>query len=611
MKSESTFGNNKTLILWIKSSCITIDYEGVNGFLEDLTYMSSFLIHQMRNFGLCTSPALETGIIFMLRSASDTIQCVNTQKPMDGLEKVAIALPESKDFIILNGIELDNPCTCRKLKNFAFLPSGLIHILPKPTRFLPPSSTLTWDDFWMTIKSNTMPSTRRLFCASFATQLCGNTDDEENLKTLLNPPGLNKKALFNLLDSAMSIPCVDEELCTKWATKPDPDRLETAEWNLNRSFANKKVLPGHCSLIFNWKGRNTLCKRNYHVDPREESKDYTVHKRFTSDVFLKASTLEKLSPTDACQNINEPPTQVIETTARRLSQREKAAVNHLLYRRYKNHEYWNPAIHLADISDGLLARIWASSYNCFKQKNNDSVSRRGFNLLETIELISMIEINVGLNSHANESSDNLIRPQGLNDDKKLKEWHGNLLSILKTNIAASSDKDNDFLKRAASQGASYLSVISRLEKLAQLVPLHKLKKGPGYTNNTTSPAWAEYRRAQWLISNLTSRMDSIWNKTDCHQIGNTCFQSKPRGNFSCESSSLYCPAEIFSWFSNNQSISLLLCKEHCQPIHTNDPPTHSHSISSTTDELPEKSANPEQGADGSRIRTQCKRPRIS
>jgi hypothetical protein len=413
MKSESTFNRESTISFWIKQTCFTIDYEGADGFLEDLTYMSSFLICQMRENFYSTPPDREITILFMLRNVEKVNECIESLMPPDSLDQEAIALPETREFIVLNGTELDSPYTYNKLNGFAFLPSGMIDILPKKTKFNPPSIAHLWPEVWEMIKVNTSETARRIFCSSFATFGVECRDDELNLKQLLKIQSLNKIAIINLMDSKNTVPCRDEEDKEKWRLKPGPDLTErNDDWKLdNHEF--KHILPGNCSYSFIWKGERTLCKRNYHI--REES-------------------IAQLTESEKARDIDEAPKGMMEKIPRRLSFNEKSAVDDILFRRYRNINFSNPKYLATFISDGRLLRIWKTAFDAYKNKITKLLTRRGKRMHDTIEFISLLEHT---NRHSNIKSNEWPGINRINEaatDHEFEIRHNCFRSILEKNL---------------------------------------------------------------------------------------------------------------------------------------------------------------------------------
>ena len=223
MKTESTFNRESNITLWIKKTCRTIDYIGEGGYIEDLTYLSSYLICQMRENDFATPPDRETAILFILRDLEGITECITNMIPNETLNQVAISLPETREFIILNGTELDSPYTYNKFKGFAFLPSGMIDSLPKKTELITPSINKIWPEMWKLIKESTSEIARKIFCVSFATTNPGCDDDETNLKALVDIKPINKSAILNLMDSSETVNCSDDDTHEKWILKPEPD----------------------------------------------------------------------------------------------------------------------------------------------------------------------------------------------------------------------------------------------------------------------------------------------------------------------------------------------------------------------------------------------------
>ena len=169
MKSVSSFCSPNGINLWLKQTCITLDFDTNVCFLPAATYISQFILCQLKNEVISTPRNSEIGVVFLLRDIPGIIDCIANLNPMDTLNRVAIILPESHSLILLNGIELDNPHAQKKLKNLTLFPSLIATTLIGSEQFSPPARMLDWCSLWSLIRSKTNTAARKMFCAAYAT----------------------------------------------------------------------------------------------------------------------------------------------------------------------------------------------------------------------------------------------------------------------------------------------------------------------------------------------------------------------------------------------------------------------------------------------------------
>lgn len=182
MRSVSPFNADNEITLWIKKTCLTIDYKNPPELLRTMNYLCSYLICQLRESHFITPPDKKPAIVFMLRNMKSVNKCINSLIPTVTLDKVVISLPSTKEFLILNGTELEDGDTYSRFKDLAFFPSGIMEVLPKPFELNHPSPNIPWEDVWANIKKETSETQRRSFCSSFYSKSSICEDQEENLK---------------------------------------------------------------------------------------------------------------------------------------------------------------------------------------------------------------------------------------------------------------------------------------------------------------------------------------------------------------------------------------------------------------------------------------------
>jgi len=552
----------------------------------------------MREAGFTTPPDRETAIVFTVRDITGIIDCINNVDPVDVLEQIAISLPETKEFIVLNGIELDSPYTYNKLRNFAFLPSGLIETLPKQTEYVTPTIAKLWKDLWPIIQNRTCDVARKLFCASYASTKPGNDNDQENLKSLLDNGKVNKKALYNLMDSAEQIKCTDRDMSRTWSTRPAPDITETRDQTLDKEIKTRKVLPGKCSYSLLWKGERTLCKRNYHVDPRYENKRFQNYEKRKSVIYITEESLKRLSEIERNRDMDETPTRNIETIPRRLTFSEKKAVEENLFRRYKNFENWNPKLVITKIVDSKLLRIWNTAFRVYQRNITTTLSRRGRNLLDTIECITLMELQDRHTDKNHSIWQTLDSRNGKITDEEMILWHNAFKSIVKNAISHSKGIENEYLLNTIEHGISCRQAISQKSQIGKMLPYQLISKMFGMDHEWTNPIKYQINSTLWIIENLGRRDTDIWEpkKYTIHEIArsnqkqtqNKTFASVPAAEFTCYKGNKNCTARIFSWFNpdpNDLRIACsVLCDEESESESTNSENEHTAERNSESQE---------------------------
>ena len=604
MRSETTFQSTHNLSLWIKKTCLTIDYEGEAGFLRQMTYLSSYLTKQLHDNDYSIPSSKELAFIFMLRNQDKIPKFINSLIPPHSLDRVAISIPETNDFIILNEIELDSPESYHMLKNYAFFPSGLIEILPKNQAFLPPGMSLDWQDQWEMIENNTSAFARKIYCSSFAFQteklVRGDPDDEENLKRLLGKDGMSIASLLNFLDSATTVTGSPQEMHDWWRLRPEEENDPCPLLNMVRTADNsestdhrsearkestkhraqqdspnrimKKVIPGKASYTLLWNGTRTACKRNYHVDPKYESKRQVGNLTTRNPCFLTKKSKKTLEELKEEGNIDALPAQFTGMNPRRLTYNEKEAVRPILFSRLKNCEYWNPRIMIHDIADSKLLRLWTTAYNTFKIRTEKFLMRKSEHLEETVEFISLLELNNRRGKIKENEWPGLDKLKDAHPSHEREIWHNCTRSIIQKTLLSAAGDNNNKLFRVANEGASYLDIIRHTERVEAMMPTSHippietdLKDYEIFAKNVNGRT-LQADKACWVIEKFSQRNDRIWNFRERTHFQGQYYASSPIGAFNCYSGNEKCLGKIICWINPDLQDARAACRTTCTII---------------------------------------------
>jgi len=383
MRTESNYDKEVKFKLWIRETSLTLSYFETGGFLPEMSYLSAFLVNQLRYSEIVIPKDKELGIVFNLRDQKGLIKCINTLIPPNSLDQVIVSLPNSKEFVLLNGSELDSQEINFKLKNIVFLPSGLIEILPKIREIHPLYKKYEWLENWELIKNNTCSIARKIFCNSYASSTNSEPQrDEESLRILTEDIELNHKALRNLIASGLKTKIAQSD----GAHISPPADLEEIQQSDYIEKEDCIIIPGKHSYELFWKGKATRNKRNHHVDTRYENKKTHDNSVMQCEEFLSEDDYAKLDQNQSKKKLISNAIQLWELAPRRLSPIEREGVKDIFFRRWLNYELWNPSLIITRITDSILLRIWRTAYNMLKARCNKKLERRGIQFNEIIEL---------------------------------------------------------------------------------------------------------------------------------------------------------------------------------------------------------------------------------
>jgi len=471
-----------------------------------MNYLTSYLVCQLREAKVVTLKNTEVAVVFMLRNISAITSSINRLVPPYALDQVVVSLPESKEFILLNGSELEGSDVFTKFQDYAYLPSGLIEILPKPFEFNPPSSNKSWPEFWKHICSKTTDISRRSYCASFASSSPSNDDAEENLKTVLNISELNKVALLNLLKSGKVMNCVSREDIRNYSLRPRPDNEESAISTAAES-GDRVILPGQCSYILMWKGRRSIYRRNYNLEPRAENRQFYNNKQATSisTNYLCEADLLTLASNDRNKTIDDAPVGIIEIAPKKISSIENVVTKDITLASWINVDLWNPFYSISRITNNKILKVWNKLYEATLTRLENKLSRRGDRLHNNMELVSlMVEMN-GRSVPRTRDFKNIVLDRGHSDNDEHIGWINSLINIMNKLIESQQADHSNFLLNQLARGASCFSVIQNVARMENSIPFNWCP----VSGDNSSFKNEKLERIYWIIQNLRVP-PSIW-----------------------------------------------------------------------------------------------------
>ncbi|CBY35508.1 unnamed protein product [Oikopleura dioica] len=559
MRSVSPFNADNEITLWIKKTCLTIDYKNPPELLRTMNYLCSYLICQLRESHFITPPDKKPAIVFMLRNMKSVNKCINSLIPTVTLDKVVISLPSTKEFLILNGTELEDGDTYSRFKDLAFFPSGIIEVLPKPFELNHPSPNIPWEDVWANIKKETSETQRRSFCSSFYSKSSICEDQEENLKALLDISELNKKAILNLLKSGTETICESTEKLKHWTLKPRPDTEEGAITTANDP-GKRICLPGKCSYILMWKSRRTINWRDPKIDLKNEHKYYFDYPRNNSTNFLSDDDITTLKSRDKERHIDESPDGISEIAPKRLTQAENNLLSKIKTRRWPNVELWNPFHSITRITETKILKIWQGLYNELEHKLTRVMKNRNINWLNKTETLSLIAEYDGRCNTRSKDLLSFLSPADLDSAGAILEKITILIKMMRKIIKNKGNIEHaNYLEDQIKRGASCFSIIQNIPRMERSIPfdLHP----PLSLGGNIKPKI--FQNICWIIAKLCPRSERIWSKLAHYEFDNKIYCRTPKSTFQCRHNNIQCMGQIVAWFTTNMQDTKNFCESSC------------------------------------------------
>ncbi|CBY11164.1 unnamed protein product [Oikopleura dioica] len=562
MRSVSPFCGENEITLWIKESCLTIDYDSLPDLLLTMNYLTGYIICQMREAHFISPPDMQPAVIFMLRSTKNVTRSINSLIPPASMDKVIISLPSTKEFMILNGTELEDNETYQKFRDLAFYPSGILETLPKPFPINNPQPEKSWEQTWQEIKEKTSEERRKTYCSAFVSETTICEDQEANFKAFLQKSELNRQAILNLLKSGKTVTCDTAEKLRHWTLKTRPDFEESAITTTTEK-GTRTCLPGQCSYFLMWKGRRTITWRDYKINPRSEQKYYFNNIANESKNFLTEDDLSTLNSKDRSKGIDKTPPGIAEIAPKRLTVAENMILDEIKLRRWINIDLWNPIHSITRITDPNLHKIWLGLYREITTKTNNIMDHRNRNWENKIETFSLIAEYDGRCNKKSKELKALLMLGKKEPETEMLEWINSITKLMRKFISNKKETEHkNFLINQLKKGASCFSIVQNIPRMERCVPFswHPTTLGR-YT-----PKVEIFNGIYWIICNLIPRNERIWSKLANYKQGAEQLCREPKSIFECPKDNEVCLGKVVAWFTTNMQDTRNYCETSCKAL---------------------------------------------
>ncbi|CBY23434.1 unnamed protein product [Oikopleura dioica] len=562
MRTVSPFCGENEIILWIKESCLTIDYDSLPDLLHTMNYLTSYIICQMREAHFISPPDMQPAVVFMLRSTENVVKSINSLIPPASMDRVIISLPSTKEFMILNGTELEDNETYKEFRDLAFYPSGILETLPKPFPMNNPQPNKEWDQLWKEIKDKTTEERRRTYCSSFVSETTLSEDQEINLKAFLDKGEINKHALLNLLKSGKNVSCDSAEKLRHWTLKPRPD-LEESAITTTTEMGTRICLPGQCSYFLMWKDRRTITWRDYKISPRAEHKYFFKNIANESKNYLTEDDLSTLSSKEKAKGIDNTPPGIAEIAPKRLTVAENHIIGNLKLKRWINIELWNPIHSITRITDPNLHKIWEGLYREIMAKTKNILDHRNGNWENKIETLSLIAEYDGRCNKKSKELKTLLMKGGKELESEMLDWITSSTKLMRKFIENKKETEHkNFLINQLKKGASCFSIVQNVPRMERCTPF----SWHPTSQSLYSPRVEIFNRIYWIISNLIPRNERIWSKLTNYKQGAESLCRKPKSIFVCPKDNDVCLGKVVGWFTTNMQDTKNYCESSCKSL---------------------------------------------
>ncbi|CBY10172.1 unnamed protein product [Oikopleura dioica] len=383
--------NGKPITLWISQTCEIIDYEETKDMMRRITERSSKIICGMREILIVTTQNRKIGIVFQLRSSTAIAKTIEELNPGYVLDKVAIALIETNEILLLNEIELEAPELKTELQNTTLIPSKILKANAKD-KYETQEMTMDWLDIWARILKKTTKTQREIYANEFT---AADPEQEqgyerttaEKLESIFGEENENLTALKNWQETFTKVRTETDTEKETWALRPLP-RQEEALLSEAADSNIKWIVPGSKSYELKWKNTQQYAKRRHNKEMHEEIKIKPNHDQTESqEVFMKQGTTENIRTEELIAEINRIPEAKYQIIARKLSIHEKQAVKPAYIKKWLNYEVWNPTYSITRINSTQMLKFWDGSYKLLASRINKQIEERGQHMLNRMEQI--------------------------------------------------------------------------------------------------------------------------------------------------------------------------------------------------------------------------------
>ena len=561
------------LRLWTKQTCELIDYVTQDDLFTKITERTMQILATMREDGMTISPAQKAGIVFQIRRSTTINNFIRKTIPQYALDVVAISIPETKEIVKLNEMELEAPEIKTALAQVVLIPSYVQNVIEEKTN--KPRATnyeKTWPEFWEELKAGTSRMERSLYCkaVSIIENPTSNKKEEAVLKSIFGTEKRNLKSVANWYASKKEIKINSYQEAKKWELRP-PTENDGSEDN-GTTYAKKAfIMPGKASYELKWSATELFSKRKFNSDARKEDKVKTTIRSTGAKTirYLEKQDIFALNDMDKFDDIDRMPQEKFEITPRRLTFQEKRGMKHLMIKKWTNFALWNPKYTITQIMDSQFLKFWARSYKALVDRMAMEVEKREeiwYNSLEQITLGLTIERpgkEVGSSCQQQTWRGLLKYPD---DDMYIREMQKGLNLFLQK-----SRQDNVVhIKKQIEEGASQKSVLEADLALARNMDIREILQGLDGLKR---------------FSKLSQIYDMIYIYTDRKEL-NKITVGKPWGdlargrqiinlngiqrikqlNWECQYENQKCMGTAMSWVCKDEAILTTICESTCNEM---------------------------------------------
>ena len=124
--------------------------KSIKTLFERITERTGESLSLMREKNITLDPRMKIGFVYRIRSKAEIARAIRELRPTYSIDYAAIDLPETKEIMILNEIEMEAPELKTELQNVAFIPTKIIDKLKEEAGNLEYKEE--WEETWEYIK---------------------------------------------------------------------------------------------------------------------------------------------------------------------------------------------------------------------------------------------------------------------------------------------------------------------------------------------------------------------------------------------------------------------------------------------------------------------------
>ncbi|CBY13510.1 unnamed protein product [Oikopleura dioica] len=573
MKTLKEGDKTAELLLWTKQVCETIDYDTQDELFNKILLRTSDIIAKLRKDKTTISPSMKAGIVFRIRRIETITNFIRKAVPQYAMDVVAISIPETREIMKLNEMELEAPELKTTLSDVALIPSLAQRIIDdRNNEKVHQQFGKAWDTLWNEITSGTTALERGLYCKAVSV-IEGPMDEgkiERAMKRIFGDAEHNRKAVANWYASRKEIQCNSAIEAKKWQLRPIPERNDTEETESTEE-QTKYVIPGHCSYELKWSAAEIFSKRKFNTDAIKEDKILTLDKKNGAKTkrFLERKDIFGLSNPDKFDDIDRRPEAGYEITPRRLTFQEKRGMKYIMVKKWTNFALWNPKYTITKITDSQMLKFWDRSYKALVERMTTELEKREekwYNSLEQITLGFTIE------RPGNEVGSSCLQQMWRNmlkhpdDDQYISEMQKGL-----TLFSQKARQENmEYIRTQIDEGCSLESVLAADQKLGQHMDIKAIMEGLENDNR-----YKKMNEIYELIYRYTDRKElnkiSVGKPWGEPARGNQIarlngVERVKQSNWTCKEGNNDCIGLAMTWICKDTEVLNTACESTCLPV---------------------------------------------